>query len=434
MSIQKLLTAKGYLYHSDQPGFFLRCTDTVLQYQTWNLTFSPSRVETLAPFGLIYARKNTPQGTEIFYHQMQNSWRGFHFHPEVLTLCTAECNLHCSYCIIGVQKGAKFSYPSIAQLEKVFKLFPVRNVELTGGEPLAEREKVEQILKWLAGKVEKCVVVTNGVGLDEAFWSFLRRCSRHYDLRLRLTLADGLAHMSLAEFESKILPQAIKSSGIKINLNFLPNHDGSGLSEFLRRVNKLNLPPHITVAPISLLESDFSGPVSFNMENYIREILHIVEHEEEYLGRVNFFPEYDFSLLVHNPQLIGCQRGKVVFCDQGYAFCNMALREGIFLPGPIEAAHSSWEKLSKPCQTCAYYPDRCAEGINSECCFHLAPGCLRCPVIYLCLLRCPYLLKKNTQDDAGLNCLGHALLRVFALWLAQRNRSWKEIRGEVSVM
>ena len=434
MSIEKLLAAKGYLFHSDQPGIFLRCADTILQYQTWNSTISPVEVETSAPFGLIYAKENTPQGAELFYNKMRKNWRDFHFLPEVLTLCTSECNLNCPYCLIGVQKGARYRYPSIAQLERAFQLFPVRNVELTGGEPLAEKGKVEQILEWLIGRVEKCVLITNGVGLDEAFWSILRRCSRHYDLRIRLTLSDELSHMSPAEFETQILPQARKSPDIKINLNFLPNHDGSGLTAFLRRVNELKLPPQITVAPICLLKSEFSGPVTFDMENYIKEILEVVEHEDEYLGRVNFFPEHDFGLLVHNPELVGCRRGKVTLCDQGYALCNMTLQEGNFLAGPIETAQSSWEILSKPCQGCEYYPDHCAEGIKSNQCFHFATGCLRCPTIYLCLLRCPYLLNANTADSTNLNCLGHALLRVFALWLTQRNRCWKDIRGETSAM
>lgn len=434
MNLLELLSMKGYLFHSDEPGFFLRCADTTLQYQTWDSNIRPTRIETKAPFGLIYAKKNTAQRSEILYNQLRKNWQDFSYHPETLILCTSKCNLNCSYCIIGVQEGEQYSFPSIEQIESAFKSFAVKRVEITGGEPLAERDNLEKILEWLIGKVERCDLVTNGLALDDAIWPLLLKCGKNLDLRMRLTLSEGLSHMTLNEFETKILPQAVNNPKVKINLNFLPNNDGSGMAGFFKRINQLQLPPHITVAPICLLESKFSGPVAFNMEEFIKEMIEVIENEDENLCNVNFFPEHDFGLMVHSPQLLGCRRGKIALSDKGYGLCHMFLREGKCLSGPLETTLSSWEAFTNQCRDCEYYPDNCLEAFISDSCFYVKPGCHRCPIIYNCLLRCPYVFNVKKDIDVGnidLQCMGHALLRVFSIWLLQRKRSWEDIRGEI---
>lgn len=438
MDLLELLFSKGYLYYSNEPGFFLRCADVTLQYPAWHPAFRPTRIETQTPFGLIYTRESTDKGAEILYKQLREGWQDFSYHPQILTLCTSKCNLNCSYCILGVRKGVEFGFPSIDQIEKTLNLLPVKRVEITGGEPFAEKENLVRILQWLIGKVERCDLVTNGLGWDDTLWSILLKCARNYDLRIRLTLSDGLSHMKLSEFEARILPFAVSRPEVKINLNFLPNYEGSGMTGFFKRINQLKLPPHITVAPICLIESKFSGgPVAFNMENFIKEMIEVIENEDEYLREINFFPEHDFWVLVHNPQLSGCKRGKVTLTDQGYALCHMFLRDGHFFNGPLQIMRSSWETLTKYCWDCEYYPDHCLEAIKSGACFYVKPGCQRCPIIYTCLLRCPYVF--NLKDDIHVNsinlqCLGHALLRIFTLWLLQRNRSYKDIQRELGTV
>lgn len=437
MNLLEFLSMKGYLFHSDEPGFFLRCADTTLQYQTWNSNIRPTGIKTKAPFGLIYAKQNTDKRAEVLYNQLRKNWQDFSYHPETLILCTSKCNLNCSYCIIGVQEGEQYSFPSIEQIERAFKLFPVKRVEITGGEPLAERENLEKILEWLIGKVERCDLVTNGLAWDDALWPLLLDCGKNFDLRMRLTLSEGLSHMKLNEFETKILPQALENPRVKINLNFLPNHDGSGMAGFFKRVNQLQLPSHITVAPICLLESKFSGPVAFNMEEYIKEMIEVIDDEDEYLSNVNFSPEHDLGLMVNNPQLLGCRRGKIALSDKGYGLCHMFFREGNFSPGPLETALSSWGAFTKHCRDCEHYPDHCLEALISDSCFHVKPGCHQCPIIYTCLLRCPYVFNVKSDIYAGnidIQCLGHALLRVFAIWLLQRNRSGEDIRGECHLL
>lgn len=434
MDLLEFLSSRGYLYYSDEPGFFLRCADATLQYPTWRPAFHRIRKNTRAPFGLIYARENTDKGAEKICEQIRKGWQDFSYHPEILTLCTSKCNLNCSYCIIGVQEGAAFSFPSIEQIEKTLRLLPVNRVEITGGEPLAERENLERILQWLIGRVERCDLVTNGLAWDSTLWLLLRKCAKNYDLRIRLTLSEGLSHMKMSEFETKILPYALSCPEVQLNLNFLPNYDGSGMVGFFRRINQLKLPSHITVAPISLLESQFSGPVAFNMENFIKEMIEVIENEDEHLREVNFFPEHDFWVLVNNPQLSGCRRGKMTLSDQGYGLCHMFLREGHFFTGPLQIAQSSWETLTKPCQDCRYYPEHCLEAIKSDSCFHVKLGCHRCPIIYTCLFRCPYVFNEKNKIEANridLQCLGHALLRIFTIWFFQRNRSYKDIQREI---
>lgn len=436
MDIIEFLSSRGYLFQSDEPGFFLRCADATLQYRTWNPAIRSAPFETKAPFGLIYAKGNGEKGAELFYNQLRKNWEDFSCHPEALVLCTSKCNLNCPYCIIGVQEGAKFGFPSIEQIEKALRLFPVKRVEITGGEPLAQRDDLEEILEWLIGKVERCDLVTNGLAVDDRLWPLLQRCGKKMDLRMRVTLSEGLSHMRLTEFEGKILPKAVDNPEVKINLSFLPNHDGSGMAGFFKRMNQLALPAHITVSPLCLLESKFSGSVAFNVENYIKEMLEVIENQAEYLSKVNFFSEPNFGPLVHEPQLAGCKRGKIALSDQGYGLCHMTLRDGNFLAGPLETALFSWGRFSKHCQECQYYPDQCLEAIKSERCFHLGQGCYRCPIVYSCLLRCPYIFnaKGNTDDDTDLQCLTHSLLQIFTMWLLHRNRSWQEIQKELAGM
>ncbi|HBN84542.1 MAG TPA: hypothetical protein DDZ89_11925, partial [Clostridiales bacterium] len=59
MSLVEFLSSKGYMYESDEPGFFLRCADATLQYPTWRPAFRRVRKNTRAPFGLIYPREST---------------------------------------------------------------------------------------------------------------------------------------------------------------------------------------------------------------------------------------------------------------------------------------------------------------------------------------------------------------------------------------
>ena len=436
MSLVEFLSSKGYMYESDEPGFFLRCADATLQYPTWRPAFRRVRKNTRAPFGLIYPRESTDKGAAILAEQIRKSWQDSGYHPEILTLCTSKCDLNCPYCIVGIQEGTQFSFPKIEQIEKTLQLLPVKRVEITGGEPLAERENLEQILQWLMGRVERCDLVTNGLAWDSTFWALLSDCAKNYDLRIRLTLSEGLSHMKMSEFETKILPFALRCPEVKINLNFLPNYDGRGMAGFFRRVSQLELPTHITVSPICLLESQFSGPVAFNMESFIKELDGIIENEDEYLRGVGFFSEHDFWVLVNNPQLSGCRRGKVTLSNQGYGLCHMFLREGRFFTDPLEMAQSSQKVLTKPCLDCKYYPDQCLEAIKSDNCLNVKPGCHRCPVIYTCLLRCPFIFNaKNTDANRiDLQCLGHAFLRVFAIWLYQRNKPYQEIQREIGIV
>jgi hypothetical protein len=435
MDIIEFLSSRGYLFQSDEPGFFLRCADDVLQYRTWNPAIVPASIATTAPFGLIYAQADAERGAEIFEKQLKKHWEDFGCRPEALVFCTSQCNLNCSYCIIGVREGVTFGFPSIEQIEKAFRLFPLQRVEITGGEPLAQRGELEEILEWLIGRVARCDLVTNGLAWDDSLWPLLRSCGENFDLRIRLTLSEGLSHMRLTEFESKILPQAVDHPEVRINLGFLPNHAGSGLAGFFQRVNQLDLPAHITVAPFCLMESQFSGPVAFDGENYIREMLEMIENPAEYLDQVNFPPERNLGGFLHEPQLSGCKRGKIAVTDQGYGLCHMTLRDGEFFAGPLEAALASWERLAKPCRECEYYPDRCREAIQSGRCFHLAPGCYGCPMIYSCLLRCPYICNvKGRRADCNpdLRCLAHSLLQLFTMWLWYRKRSWQDIQKEIN--
>ncbi|MDI6792598.1 MAG: hypothetical protein QME81_07000 [bacterium] len=59
---------------------------------------------------------------------------------------------------------------------------------------------------------------------------------------------------------------------------------------FLKQVNELELPSHITVTPSYLTESKVSGPVEFNVANYLKEMIEVVENQEDILGRVNVDP------------------------------------------------------------------------------------------------------------------------------------------------
>ncbi len=437
MDILNLLFDKGYLFQSDEPGLFLRCADATLQYQTWNADIRPTQKETRAPFGMIFAKECNQKGAEVLFDRLRKNWNELNYDPEVLILNTSECNLNCPYCIVGVEKASKFNLPTTQQIENAFRLFPVRRVVITGGEPLVEKEKFCEILEWLIGRIERCDVITNGLEWDGTLWPLLLKCGKKFDLWMRLTLSENLSHMKLSEFENKILPKARDISEVKINLNFLPNHDGSGLVRFLRRVNQLELPSHITVTPSYLTESKVSGPVEFNIENYLLEMIEVVENEGEFLSKVNFDPGKSLWLLVHDLQLLGCKRRTVTLSDKGYALCNIFHCEGKVFKGPLEAASFIWERLVRVCRDCEHYPDNCIEAIKSDKCPRFELGCNRCPIIYICALRCPYAFdveKDLCVGETDLQCLGYPLLRIFANWLMHRNRTWKEIQGEVTTM
>ncbi|MDI6792599.1 MAG: hypothetical protein QME81_07005 [bacterium] len=89
------------------------------------------------------------------------------------------------------------------------------------------------------------------------------------------------------------------------------------------------------------------------------------------------------------------------------------------------------------CRDCEFYPDDCIEAIRTDRCSRFKLGCNHCPIIYICALRCPYAREVEADLWVGktdLQCIGYPLLRIFANWLMHRNRSWKEIQGEVTTM
>jgi hypothetical protein len=436
MDILDRLLEKGYLFQADEPGFFFRCADATLEYQSWEGKISPTQRKTQAPFGLILARECNQAGAQILYRRLRKNWNELNYNPDTLALCTSKCNLNCSYCIIGAPNASEFKLPNFGQIEKALSLFPVKRVEITGGEPLAEKSNFSEILEGLIGKVSRCEVLTNGFGWDGNLWPLLLRCGRELDLRMRLTLSENLSHMKLSEFETKILPMARQTPEVKINLNFLPNHDGSGLLRFLKRLNQLELPTHITVTPICLLESEFSGAVEFDMEQYLKEIMEAVENETEYLGKVNFNSGNNLRPLIDNFQLLGCRQGSIALTDRGYGLCHMLLREGQFYKGPLDIALANWGNLMAPCRNCRYYPDDCIEAIKAGQCSLVTTGCNCCPLLYICTLRCPHIFQTKAGHREGsidLQCLGYSLLRILGYWLTYGKQSIDKLHGEITL-
>ncbi|HBF38571.1 MAG TPA: hypothetical protein DDW50_14790 [Firmicutes bacterium] len=435
MDILTLLRDKGYLFQADEPGFFMHCADATLGYRTWHADIRSIPKGTKAPFGLIFARKCDTKGAETLFNRLRKNWNELNCAPEVLTLNTSKCNLNCPYCIVGVQEASEFRLPSIEQIENVFKLFPLRRVVVTGGEPLSEKEEFSKILEWLIGKIDRCDVATNGLAWDENLWPLLSKCGSQFDLSMRLSLSESLSHMKLSEFESKILPRAKDNPQVKINLNFLPNHDGSGLLRFLKRVNQLELPAHITVTPSYLTESKLSNSVEFDIGSYLKEMIEVVENEEEYLHNVNIESGNSLGLLTHDLQLLGCKRKTIALSDKGFAICSMFLCEGKIFKGPLEAASYAWGSLVDLCRNCDHYPDRCIEAIQSDQCSKFGSDCNRCPIVYICTLRCPYVFgsqkgKGVCVGDTDLECLGYPLLRIFGYWLMYHNKPWDQVQGE----
>lgn len=436
MDIIKLLADKGFLFWADEPGFFIRCADTTLEYRTWEARVIPTRRKVKAPFGIISAKECNAKGANALFNVMKDNWSDLSYHPEVLSLVTSKCNLDCSYCIAGIAEGSSFRLPSIEQIEKALRLFPVKRVLITGGEPLSEKENLQQILEWLIGKIDRCDIVTNGTAWDDSLWPLLVQCGKEMELWMRLTIVENLSHMKLSEFEERILPAARNNPEVRINLNFLPNHDGSGLVRFLRRIKQLDLPSHITITPSYLTESRLSGPVEFNVGNYLKEMIEIVEDEERYLHKVNFGLGKSLSLLITDLQLLGCRRKTISLSSEGYARCNIFQSEGEVVKGPIEADAFIWGKLLESCRKCPYYPDHCREAIRLDQCPRFEPGCNLCPIVYTCSMRCPYTFNTERMLCAGgndLQCLGYSLLRVFTDWLIYRNRTWKELQESMPV-
>jgi len=159
-----------------------------------------------------------------------------------------------------------------------------------------------ELLEYLEGKIERCDIISNGMALDDAFWPVLKKAGKQFELWMRLTLSEDLTHMKLDYFEKNILPQALKTSEVKMNLNFLPNHDGTGLLRFLKRINELKLPEYITITPSYLTESKVSGEVEFDISNYLEDMMIVAEHPDDYLKNVHVDSGKSFYLLVNDIQ------------------------------------------------------------------------------------------------------------------------------------
>ncbi|NQV17417.1 MAG: radical SAM protein [Armatimonadetes bacterium] len=73
----------------------------------------------------------------------------------------AGCNLRCKYCDTKFSYDTKFSLESEEILQKIKKYYPVKLVEITGGEPLLQNE-IYDLIKSLHKNNFKILLETNG--------------------------------------------------------------------------------------------------------------------------------------------------------------------------------------------------------------------------------------------------------------------------------
>lgn len=161
---------------------------------------------------------------------------------------TDRCNLRCTYCM--PQNGKCYSdqdeiltYDEIVKLAGIFRKLGIKNVKLTGGEPLVRAQIAELIyrLKTECG-MEKVTLTTNGVLLEEQFAHLVKAGLDGVNISLDTPDAEGYRNLTGSDSLQKVLngiELAEKTAGVSVKLNCVLMHQTReellALTEFARK-------------------------------------------------------------------------------------------------------------------------------------------------------------------------------------------------------
>ncbi|MBP7553799.1 MAG: radical SAM protein [Spirochaetes bacterium] len=98
---------------------------------------------------------------------------------KIIIEITQDCNLDCLYCY-NIWKNDKFNYKisnsynkSIKLLKRLYKLFPIKHITFTGGEPLISERFLEVVL-FAKMKKSSVTIITNGTNNDDNIFTELK--------------------------------------------------------------------------------------------------------------------------------------------------------------------------------------------------------------------------------------------------------------------
>jgi len=102
--------------------------------------------------------------SEIFYSlQGESSYAGL----PCIFVRLAGCNLRCTYCDTKYAYEPEFTLSVEGIIKEVEKYYPVKLVEITGGEPLLQKESVELMKLLLQKKYEVLLETNNSISLKD---------------------------------------------------------------------------------------------------------------------------------------------------------------------------------------------------------------------------------------------------------------------------
>lgn len=157
---------------------------------------------------------------------------------------TDRCNLRCLYCmpagaISWFRKDRILTYEDIGRVTQVLASLGVREIRLTGGEPLVRRDLpvLARLVSGIAG-IEDLAITTNGLLLKELAGPLLLAGVRRFNVHIDSLDAAGFIEVSRRDALEKVLEglqelERLRAVPIKINVVLLRGVNDDQIPRFV---------------------------------------------------------------------------------------------------------------------------------------------------------------------------------------------------------
>lgn len=157
---------------------------------------------------------------------------------------TDRCNLRCLYCmpagaISWFRKDRILTYEEIGRVTQVLASLGVREIRLTGGEPLVRRDLpvLARLVSGIAG-IEELAITTNGLLLKELAGPLLLAGVRRFNVHIDSLDSAGFVEVSRRDALEKVLEglqelERLRAVPIKINVVLLRGVNDDQIPRFV---------------------------------------------------------------------------------------------------------------------------------------------------------------------------------------------------------
>lgn len=418
--LRKLLTNELLIGSSNFSGFFFKIKDCWIKYDPFSqesISYIENHVmgDLLPPFFSIINERFTEDQRKILE---QKSVPGDDHNKTSIIISNSSCNLSCPGCL-NSNRDMDSGFPSPEKILSVISRFKnIDTLEITGGEPLVDRDRIIKIIKEIGTRFQRIHIYSNLILIDD---DFLEEITGYTQIRIIIGTevdSDGSGHISVEEAIEKV--NSLRTyPDIKYALNALSGEDPRRL---LDAYDIFESKSEDKIDTIKL-----TSPLGKSGFEYYKGFIPFFKGMIDRIGKTDSPHLRGRTITGLNLDMVPQARGNIDCSFKKISMVGDKFINCVYTSGKLPSFRTPDEliidNMSKNgCLSCEFYPFECSTNIGTENCRSYSDKCLRCPAINVCHKKCS--LRGELSDD---DCLFLVTLSAFEHWLNVKDMTYMQV-------